>query len=139
MPYTEALLRSIPKIDHRSHTRLEAIPGRPPDLVNQPRGCNFAPRCRYVQAQCLEEEPPLLAIGDTGHRYRCWFPVGTPEGADALERNIALADDRDVATAAYRAAAEALADRPDAGADDPSPGPTTEPAGGDAADASEAT
>jgi oligopeptide/dipeptide ABC transporter ATP-binding protein len=87
MPYTEALLRSIPRVEHESHTRLEAIPGRPPDLVRPPKGCNFAPRCRYVQARCLEEMPPLVPTSDPRHRYRCWFPVGTPEGADALARN----------------------------------------------------
>ncbi len=115
MPYTEALLRSIPMIDHPSHTRLDAIPGRPPDLVHQPKGCNFAPRCRYVQAQCLTAEPPLLTIGDTGHRYRCWFPVGTPEGAEALARNVALGDDGDVAGAGFRAATEAVAADPGVG------------------------
>jgi peptide/nickel transport system ATP-binding protein len=39
-----------------------------------------------VQDRCLEEEPPLIDAAD-GHQYRCWFPVGTPEGAEALERN----------------------------------------------------
>jgi len=41
MPYTEALLAAIPKLDQRSHTRLTAIGGRPPDLVNPPTGCAF--------------------------------------------------------------------------------------------------
>ena len=45
MPYTEALFQSIPKIEDPSHTRLNAIAGRPPDLVNPPRGCPFSPRC----------------------------------------------------------------------------------------------
>jgi peptide/nickel transport system ATP-binding protein len=87
MPYTEALVNSIPKLEHRSHTRLDSIPGRPPDLVNPPKGCNFAPRCRYAQPRCIEEEPPLVEAETTGHFYRCWFPVGTPEGAEALARN----------------------------------------------------
>jgi peptide/nickel transport system ATP-binding protein len=86
MPYTEALLSSIPKLGQASHTRLATIPGRPPDLVNPPAGCKFAPRCAYVQERCLEEEPPLLDASP-GHQYRCWFPVGTPEGRAALERN----------------------------------------------------
>ena len=87
MPYTEALLSSIPKLNERSHTKLNVIPGRPPDLINPPPGCKFAPRCTYVQERCLEEEPPLRAAPTPGHRFRCWFPVGTPEGADALARN----------------------------------------------------
>jgi oligopeptide/dipeptide ABC transporter ATP-binding protein len=87
MPYTEALLNSIPKLEYQSHTRLTAIPGRPPDLVNPPKGCNFAPRCRYAQDKCLTEEPPLVESDAPGHYYRCWFPVGTPEGEEALARN----------------------------------------------------
>ena len=79
MPYTEALLQSIPKIEDPSHTRLKVIPGRPPDLVNPPRGCRFSPRCAYVQDRCLEEEPPLIAAeNDPDHVYACWFPVGSP-------------------------------------------------------------
>jgi len=89
MPYTEALVRSIPKLENPSHTRLLVIPGRPPDLVNPPQGCNFAPRCRYAQPKCQEEEPPLIEAETPGHSYRCWYPVGTPEGQDALARNLA--------------------------------------------------
>jgi len=77
MPYTEALLRSIPKITDPSHTRLRAIPGRPPDLVDLPKGCRFAARCPYAQDRCRHEEPPLVDGPTPGHRYRCWFPVGT--------------------------------------------------------------
>jgi peptide/nickel transport system ATP-binding protein len=86
-PYTEALVRSIPKITNRSHTRLDVIFGRPPDLVHPPPGCKFSPRCPYVQDKCRTEEPPLLDTDTPGHAFRCWFPVGTPEGRAALERN----------------------------------------------------
>src|SRR5580698_5496302 len=58
MRYTEALLRSIPRLTEASHTRLRAIPGRPPDLAAQTQGCRFAPRCPYVQDHCRKEEPP---------------------------------------------------------------------------------
>jgi oligopeptide/dipeptide ABC transporter ATP-binding protein len=88
MPYTEALLKSIPRITNKSHTRLQAIVGRPPDLVNLPEGCKFAARCPYVQDRCREEEPPLLPGIQPGHEFRCWYPVGTPEGMDALARNL---------------------------------------------------
>jgi peptide/nickel transport system ATP-binding protein len=87
MPYTEALLQSIPKITDHSHTRLRVIGGRPPSLIDPPPGCRFAPRCPYVQDKCREEEPPLLPASTAGHEFRCWFPVGTPEGKAALERN----------------------------------------------------
>jgi oligopeptide/dipeptide ABC transporter ATP-binding protein len=70
----------------RTAARLATIPGRPPDLVNPPKGCKFAPRCAYVQDRCREEEPPLVET-TPGHEYRCWFPVGTPEGKEAFERN----------------------------------------------------
>jgi peptide/nickel transport system ATP-binding protein len=86
MPYTEALLQSIPRLEQPSHTRLSAIPGRPPDLVNPPTGCRFAPRCPYVTDQCIEEEPPLVEAATPGHYYKCWHPVGTAErtiGTDA--------------------------------------------------------
>jgi peptide/nickel transport system ATP-binding protein len=87
MPYTEALLESIPKLEYASHTRLASIPGRPPNLVNPPKGCNFAPRCRYAQERCLEEEPELQPGEDDGHLFACHFPVGTEAGREALARN----------------------------------------------------
>jgi oligopeptide/dipeptide ABC transporter ATP-binding protein len=88
MPYTEALLQSIPKLDQPSHTRLQAIAGRPPDLVDPPSGCRFAPRCLYAQDRCLEELPPLMEADEPGHLYRCWYPVGTPAGNEALNVNL---------------------------------------------------
>ena len=86
-PYTEALMRSIPKLSAPSHTRLTAIGGRPPDIIHPPTGCQFSPRCPYVQAKCREEEPPLQDSGEPGHAFRCWIPVGTPESRAALESN----------------------------------------------------
>jgi oligopeptide/dipeptide ABC transporter ATP-binding protein len=89
MPYTEALMKSIPRLENDSHSRLLAITGRPPSLINLPPGCRFAPRCIYAQERCREEEPPLIDAEEPGHQYRCWFPVGSPEGQAALERNLA--------------------------------------------------
>jgi oligopeptide/dipeptide ABC transporter ATP-binding protein len=81
MPYTMSLMRSIPKLSDPSHTRLLTIPGRPPDLVNPPAGCPFAPRCAYARDRCHQEEPPLVnATPD--HTYACWYPVGSPEFAE---------------------------------------------------------
>ena len=88
-PYTEALFRSIPKIEYPSHTKLATIPGRPPDMVDPPRGCKFADRCRYARPRCREEEPPLVQGIDPTHEFRCFFPVNTIEGAEALQQNIA--------------------------------------------------
>jgi peptide/nickel transport system ATP-binding protein len=91
-PYTEALMKSIPKLAQPSHTRLEAITGRPPDLVKPPPGCKFAPRCPYAQEKCLHEEPPLVDPDEPGHAYRCFFPVGSEAGAGALARNLAAGE-----------------------------------------------
>jgi peptide/nickel transport system ATP-binding protein len=88
-PYTEALLESIPRVEQASHTRLEAIRGRPPDMTRKLAGCRFAPRCRFAQAACLEEEPALLATDDPGHLFRCFFPIGSAEGDRALRENLA--------------------------------------------------
>ncbi len=88
MPYTEALFRSIPKIEYPSHTKLAIIPGRPPNMVDPPKGCKFAARCRYAQPRCVEEEPELTPATRADHVYRCFYPVGTPEGAEALSTNM---------------------------------------------------
>jgi peptide/nickel transport system ATP-binding protein len=117
MPYTEALVHSIPKLSDASHTRLNVIPGRPPDLVNPPKGCNFSPRCPYVQDKCREEEPPLVPAPAVGHEYACWFPAGTPEGRAALERNLAAG----VATAATTAIPTAAAITTNGGATSTTP------------------
>ena len=88
-PYSEALLRSLPRPSLASHTRLAAITGRPPDLIDPPSGCAFSPRCPYVQQRCREEVPPLAAVDDPEHLFACWTPVGSPEGRDAFTRNLA--------------------------------------------------
>lgn len=79
MPYTMSLLRSIPRLEAPSHTRLPVISGRPPDLVSPPAGCRFAPRCAYARDRCREEEPSLVPTSHPDHLYACWYPVGSPE------------------------------------------------------------
>jgi oligopeptide/dipeptide ABC transporter ATP-binding protein len=104
MPYTEALLMSIPKLEDRSHTRLNAIAGRPPDLVNPPKGCRFAPRCPYAVDKCVNEEPPLIATAeDPNHLYACWYPVGS-EGYHEAKVRIAASKHATDALAATSAA-----------------------------------
>tara|TARA_B100000287_G_scaffold430656_1_gene486330 strand:- start:1721 stop:2836 length:1116 start_codon:yes stop_codon:yes gene_type:complete len=87
-PYTEALLRSIPKTDQPSHTRLAAIAGRPPTLIGITKGCSFSPRCPYAQERCFEEAPPLEETTQ-GHYTACWHRVGTPENQEAWDKNLA--------------------------------------------------
>jgi oligopeptide/dipeptide ABC transporter ATP-binding protein len=69
-PYTQALLRSIPKLG--SHEPLYAIPGQPPDLADLPGGCAFHARCPQALARCALEAPPETAIG-AQHHARCWL------------------------------------------------------------------
>jgi peptide/nickel transport system ATP-binding protein len=83
-PYTEGLMASIPRIQQPSHTRLVGIAGRPPDMVDPPVGCRFAPRCKYSQARCKEESPALLDA-PFGHAYACFYPVGTDKGSSSSQ------------------------------------------------------
>lgn len=75
MPYTEALLKSIPRLETPTGTRLPVIEGRLPDPTKDEPGCPFANRCPYVTDKCRAEKPPLTD-GGNNHFYRCWFPIG---------------------------------------------------------------
>lgn len=75
MPYTEALLKSIPRLETPTGTRLPVIEGRLPDPTKDEPGCAFANRCPYVQDKCRADKPPLKSDGND-HFYRCWFPIG---------------------------------------------------------------
>ena len=83
MPYTEALLAAIPKIDAKPHTPLPAISGRPPDPTRPLKGCPFSPRCRYAWAQCQIEKPRLEPAESPAHQYACFRPINTSAGAPA--------------------------------------------------------
>ena len=62
-PYTEGLLRSIPRVDMKGQD-LYAIKGLPPTLTNKPRGCSFHPRCPYMRPEpCTTQEPALQPVG----------------------------------------------------------------------------
>src|SRR4026208_2347933 len=61
-PYTLALLAALPRVDRRRDQRLKSIPGAPPNLLVEPSGCPFAPRCEFVIEQCLAENPPLMSV-----------------------------------------------------------------------------
>jgi peptide/nickel transport system ATP-binding protein len=75
MPYTEALLAAIPKLDSPPHTALPAIAGRPPDPTRPMPGCAFAPRCRYADELCSVTKPPLEDPEGVGALYACWHPL----------------------------------------------------------------
>jgi peptide/nickel transport system ATP-binding protein len=123
MPYTEALLSAIPKLTDASHTRLSAIGGRPPDLVNPPAGCPFSPRCPYARDRCREEAPTLQESPTTpGHFFACFYPVGSPETQEVKDR---LEAQRLMAMAPPPAGPTPPATPPAAPPTPPPPGPAT--------------
>jgi len=73
-PYTLGLLSSIPRLDQERKEKLTPIEGLPPDLIDPPPNCPFAPRCRFRIDRCWEENPPLAPVGP-GHRIACWVDV----------------------------------------------------------------
>jgi peptide/nickel transport system ATP-binding protein len=83
MPYTEALLAAIPKIDAVPHTPLPAISGRPPDPTRPIHGCSFSPRCNYADERCHREKPRLAEAEVADHQYACFHPLRTMAGAGA--------------------------------------------------------
>jgi peptide/nickel transport system ATP-binding protein/oligopeptide transport system ATP-binding protein len=74
-PYTWGLLGSIARVDQPKGTRLQAIPGQPPSLLNPPEGCHFRPRCPYAFERCIEVPPLDSRVRVPGHRDRCWLSV----------------------------------------------------------------
>jgi oligopeptide transport system ATP-binding protein len=80
-PYTVGLLNSLPRIDQDENTPLADIPGMPPLLLEEPKGCPFAPRCPYRFERCAER-PPLIEVAPD-HRAACWWNLaeGMPHNA----------------------------------------------------------
>ena len=70
-PYTQGLLKTLPKVEGERAERLESIKGQPPDLLRIPNTCPFAPRCDQVFEKCHEENPGLV-MTDPGHQVACW-------------------------------------------------------------------
>ncbi|WP_050423412.1 ABC transporter ATP-binding protein [Bradyrhizobium tropiciagri] len=81
MPYTEALLAALPKLDVAPHTPLPAISGRPPDPTRPLKGCSFSPRCRYSAGRCAFEKPQLCSAETPEHLYACFHPIAARVGA----------------------------------------------------------
>ena len=71
-PYTLGLLKSIPKINADEHERLIPIEGNPVDLINPPKGCAFAPRCKSCMNICMEKVPPVYSV-ENEHEASCWL------------------------------------------------------------------
>jgi oligopeptide/dipeptide ABC transporter ATP-binding protein len=111
-PYTKGLLESIPN-SSAAEDRLKPITGQPPSLITLPSGCAFHPRCRYVMDRCLEDQPNLVPVSESGtHLSACWLPAsaaGTDDEAEAIRRRAVLTG-RNADAARI---AEAIAERPE--------------------------
>jgi oligopeptide transport system ATP-binding protein len=81
-PYTLGLLHSIPRLDAARRERLTPIDGLPPDLIDLPSGCPFAPRCAYALDRCLQENPTLETVARR-HTVACWVDVTGGKRANA--------------------------------------------------------
>jgi peptide/nickel transport system ATP-binding protein len=68
-PYAQKLMASVPRL--RDDTKLAFIPGRPPSLIDLPRGCRFAPRCPQRFAKC-DQDPRMIHTEDS-RQVRCWL------------------------------------------------------------------
>ena len=88
-PYTQALLKSLPTVDSDRTERLVSIAGTPPDLLNPPKGCAFAARCKHCMKICQEEQPPEFTVGE-GHVASCWLLH--PDCPSAEERGEKIVD-----------------------------------------------
>ena len=70
-PYTQGLIASVPKLGSGVKV-LPSIPGSVPDLSAMPKGCRFAPRCKYATEKCHQTEPELRSVGEQ-QKCRCWL------------------------------------------------------------------
>jgi oligopeptide/dipeptide ABC transporter ATP-binding protein len=125
-PYTEGLLRAIPRLDE-PRERLAVIPGTVPSPIHWPVGCRFHTRCPYGWSLCVEQPPPLFPVGGSPDRAsRCWLEPH-PERRTAVRA--AHADYRSDTPAEAVAPAERYHERVAGagGATPPEPGPPDEP------------
>ena len=82
-PYTLGLLKSVPRLDEPTGEKLAPIEGLPPDLIDLPEACAFAPRCPFAIDRCLNESPTLMDVGDSAHGSACFRAAELRELAGA--------------------------------------------------------
>ncbi len=75
-PYTNALLRSLPRMDGSPDEQLETIEGLPPEMYELPTGCPFEPRCKFRKDICNEHNPALDEL-ESDHKIACWIDIRT--------------------------------------------------------------
>ncbi|MCB9443968.1 MAG: ABC transporter ATP-binding protein [Ardenticatenaceae bacterium] len=83
-PYTLGLLESLPKVTAQEKRRLIPIEGLPPDLLQEPSHCPFAPRCRYAIDLCWEENPKLEPVAPN-HYSACWRAKEIRDGVRQIQ------------------------------------------------------
>lgn len=72
-PYTQGLLRALPRVSESAKDRLAIIDGQPPNLLFEIKGCGFAPRCKEAMKACIEHRPELTSVGEASHSAACWL------------------------------------------------------------------
>jgi oligopeptide transport system ATP-binding protein len=77
-PYTFSLLKSIPRLNAAGKERLFSIQGMPPDLIHNPEGCNFNPRCPFAIERCFRDDPRLVEA-EQGREIACWVDIESKE------------------------------------------------------------
>jgi oligopeptide transport system ATP-binding protein len=70
-PYTQGLIKSVPRLDQPGKQRLYSIEGQPPNLIDLPDVCTFYPRCEYAMDICRQKYPPEITVD--GRTVRCWL------------------------------------------------------------------
>lgn len=82
MPYTMGLLAAVPRMDVSSDLALASIPGSPPQLIDLPSGCPFAPRCPLASEECDVEEPALRSVNGSAHHTAACIKLETTRSED---------------------------------------------------------
>jgi len=71
-PYTQGLIRAVPRLDKPRSERLYSIPGQPPNVINLPACCPFHTRCDLAMDICKTQYPPRTTFSEQGHSASCW-------------------------------------------------------------------
>jgi oligopeptide transport system ATP-binding protein len=71
-PYTQGLIRSVPRLDRSDEERLSSIRGQPPNVIDLPDCCPFYPRCDKAMAICKRKYPAWKTLDD-GRTVGCWL------------------------------------------------------------------
>ena len=71
-PYTQGLIKSVPRLDKPTNEKLYSIEGQPPNVIDLPECCPFHPRCEKAMDKCRNTYPPVKNFGE-GREVRCWL------------------------------------------------------------------